>query len=147
MHVNYTNNALEVERRTDNGVAGSGIIYTIDAIIVSDPNSTTITLIPKTQKTYQEGLILPFPVPNFDIAEYLSTATLDYKFELYSEYQVDSAKANFERILGKSFGSRDIYKLELEDEEFEIKTDIYPYRNGSKIVINTQCTITSQKML
>jgi len=143
LYVYSANNGLKVERRTDNGVAGSGVIYTIDANVISKSDNKIVTLTPKTQETYQQGLILPFPIPNFDIETYLSTAKLNYKFELNSDYQVASVKANFDRILGKSFDSRDIYKLVIEDEEFEIETDIYPYRNGSKIVITT--TIYNKK--
>ncbi len=137
LHIDYVANGLQVERRTDNGIAGSGIIYTIDANVIPKSDATMITLTPRTQKTYQEGLILPFPVPNFDIEQYLSEATLYYKFELNSEYPATSIKANFERLLER-FNAIDSYTyiLQLEGAELKIKANIYPYRNGSKVVIN-----------
>jgi hypothetical protein len=62
---------MELERRTDNGVAGSGLIYSIDINKLNKGNDKVIALTPKTVKTYQDGVILPFPIPKFDLASYI----------------------------------------------------------------------------
>ncbi len=140
LHINSKHNGLLIERRTDNGVAGSGVIYNVDVNTISKPDSTWVILTPKTQETYQQGVVLPFPVPDFDIESYLSSAVFDYVFELNSEYNGDSIKANFDRLLGKDSTN---YRLNLNDEQFDISIKIYPYRNGTKVVADI--TIYNQK--
>ncbi|WP_341758243.1 hypothetical protein [Candidatus Tisiphia endosymbiont of Ditula angustiorana] len=61
-------------------------------------------------------------------------------FELNSEYNGDSIKANFDRLLGKDSTN---YRLNLNDEQFDISIKIYPYRNGTKVVADI--TIYNQK--
>lgn len=126
-----TPKGIEVHRRTDNTVAGSGIVYEVDVNIAHKADNTTVTLTPKTQKPYQEGLILPFPIPTFSIESYLSSATFYYQFEIDSNYNVDSIRANFDRTLHGS-------KLELDDISVDFKYKVYPYRNGSKVVISSK---------
>jgi len=123
---------MEVERRTDNGVAGSGLIYSIDIDKIDKDNNRIITFNPKTVKTYQNGLILPFLLPTFDLTSYLASASVVYKFEMISEYPVNSIKANFDRILKSDSSS---YQLQLPDCIAVMEVKIYPYRKGSKVEI------------
>lgn len=130
VHFNQTN--MELERRTDNGVAGSGLIYSIEIDKLNKGNDKIITFSPKSVKTYQDGLVLPFPLPKFDLESYLTSALVVYKFEITSDYPVNSVKANFDRIL-KSDGSS--YQLQLSDCLAVMEVKIYPYKQGSKVVI------------
>ena len=130
---NQTN--MELERRTDNGVAGSGLIYSIDINKLNKGNDKVITFTPKTVKTYQDGVILPFPIPKFDLASYLTSAWVIHNFEVTSNYPVDSIKANFDRML-KPYGST--YQLQLPDCLATMEIKIYPYRQGSKAVITAE---------
>lgn len=124
-----TPTGIVVHRRTDNTVAGSGIVYDIDVNTSHKSDSSVVTLTPKTQRAYQEGLILPFPIPNFNIETYLSSATFYYQFEIDSNYNADSIKANFDRTLNSS-------SLELGDVWVDFNHKVYPYRNGSKVLIS-----------
>ncbi len=105
--------------------------------VVSKSDSTTVTFTPKTQKTYQQGLVLPFPVPSLDLESYLSDGILTYKFEINSNYPPEAVKANLQRLL--SSGSNNEYTLDNENELFAIKVQIYHYRhNQSKVAIHTK---------
>lgn len=84
-----------------------------------------VTFTPKHQKTYKQGLVLPFPIPDFNIQSFLSSGALDYELELNSIYPADSIKANFERLL---------YREPLLQDAL-VETKVYPYKNGSKIVL------------
>ena len=116
----------------DNGIAGSGIIYTGNIIKQQKGVNNVITFETKSSSTYQEGLVLPFPVPRFDIKNYLESAKLDYNFELVSEFLADSIKANLRRSA--------LYRSEFNLSNASVLADIkvYPYRNGSKIIIKAQ---------
>jgi hypothetical protein len=142
----YTSDQILLERRTDNGMAGSGVIYNIALNITPKGNNTIITLHPKTLETYQEGLILPFPVPEFDLGFYLHDVAISYQFEIDSNYPPESVKANFDRLLGRKHNG--IYRLEKEEDAFEISLKVYPYRqNQSKITIDTEIYNKNKNML
>jgi len=126
---------MQVERRVDNGAAGSGLIYSIDVENVLKGDNKIITLLPKKVTPYQDGLILPFPVPKFDLKTYLSSATVFHKFEVVSEYPENSIRANFDRLL-KTSGSS--YELLTHDFSSILKVKIYPYRKGSKVIIESR---------
>lgn len=128
----FNSTTMEVERRTDNGVAGFGLIYSVEIDKINKGNDKIITFNSKIAKTYQDGVILPFPLPKFDLASYLLSASVMYKFELTSDYPVNSIKANFDRIV-ESYGTS--YKLQLSDCLAVMEVKIYPYRQGSKVAI------------
>jgi len=126
---------IEIHRRADNGVAGSGVIYTVAVDAVSKPEATTVTFTPKTQRRYQDGVLLPFPVPDFDVESYLAKGELSCTFEITSDYPPESVKANLQRLLGGGFDDR--YTLDTNSEHFEMEARIHPYRHGqSKVVIH-----------
>lgn len=134
--VSFDNKILKVERRTDNGVAGSGRIYYIGIIKTNQLNNTLITLQSESMSTYQDGLILPFPLPEFDLQSYLTSATIEYNFELNSEFPADSVRANFDRILTKS--SNNDYQLNLNNASAFLSIKVHPYRKGSKVLIDSR---------
>jgi len=130
----FGNGQMQVERRVDNGVAGSGLIYSIKVESDIKGNNKIIALTPYHVKPYQDGLILPFPVPKFNLEKYLSSASVLHKFEVISEFNETSIKANFERLLS-SYGSG--YKIKIGDYFAKLNIKIYPYRNGSKVMVES----------
>ena len=67
---NFNSNILNIERRTDNGFAGSGRKYVVHVSGQIKPDHILVTLDPST---YMKDTILPFNIPAFDIASYLSS--------------------------------------------------------------------------
>lgn len=136
LNICNTVNGFQIERRTDNGVAGSGVIYNVEMKAIPREDGIVVTFIPRTQKSYEEGLILPFPIPDLNIESYLLDTSIDYRFELESEYPPASVQANFDRLLNKNYS--DSYNIDIPDvEAIRIKVSIYPYRNDkSKIDIH-----------
>lgn len=133
--VNFNNEILQVERRTDNGLAGSGRIYKIRIIKTNEQNNRIIILQPESMNTYQDGIILPFPLPEFDLESYLTSAVVKYDFELNSQFPVGAIKANFNRMFEKP---GDTYTLNLSSSSVLMRIKIDPYRTGSKVVINAE---------
>jgi len=131
-----THNGIEVEKKIWDLTTSSGVIYTVDTQVTSTkPDSIIVTLIPKTQQTYQEGCDAPLLIPDLDIEKYLLTAALSFRFEINSQYPPDAVRANFARFLKSSKTGK--FRLTDEYGEFTVKTDITPYKNGSKIIIST----------
>lgn len=64
--------------------------------------------------------------------------------EVNVEYPAESVYANFDRLLGKykksnnesysEFKIEDSYNLKLKDRNFPLSIEVYPYRNGSKVL-------------
>jgi hypothetical protein len=128
---------LKIERRTDNGVAGSGIITQVNISTTSTPDKKIVTFIPKTQRTYQQGLVLPFLVPDFDLEDYLTSGIILFNFEINSDYPPEAVSANLQRLLGDKI--KKTYIIDNKDERFELKITIYPYRhNQSKLAVITK---------
>jgi len=138
LYFNTLNNQLEIKRRTDNNIAvGSGVIYTVNFNLVEKSDSTLITFIPQTKKTYQQGLVLPFPVPSLDLETYLSGGIVAYKFEIDSNYPPTTVEANLQRLMGDKYRNGK-YRLDNSDERFEFMVKIYPYKhNQSKVSVST----------
>lgn len=142
--------SIVIERRTDNGVAGSGKQYRVDFTVEKDKTHYKTTLQPISYSTYQQGLILPFPIPMFsdrDLSDHLLSAQVHYRLEINSEFNSESTHANFMRILKtRSFrsGEKDpvtgkVFKQEFvlpyRGKEVLFVLETFPYRNGSKAVI------------
>lgn len=126
---------LRVERRTDNGLAGSGRIYKIRITKTNEKNNRIITLQPESMDTYQDGVILPFPLPEFNLEAYLKSAVVKYNFELNSQFPVGSIEANFNRVFGQP---EDTYTLNLSNSSVLMQIRIDPYRTGSKVIIKAE---------
>lgn len=148
---NVTNNSFNVERRTDNGYAGSGIIYTVNYSIENNNNDTIVKFQPIDYKTYREGLILRFPVPNFteqDLTDYIVKQPVYYNLEMDSQYNTESTYSNFVRrvekiqfqegerdpVTGKIF--TDKFVIPYKDKKIFFTLETYPYHNGSKAVVH-----------
>lgn len=138
-----------VERRVHNGIAGSGAVFTINEKTERTAEVNLVTYQPVKMSSYRQGLIFTFPVPNMDIADYLSNTQFTTRFELNSDYPSQSVKANFDRLMNKARRDFRIYgntnsKLDLEDyymldvngAQVVMLVESFPYRNGSKVVVN-----------
>ncbi|PKG36963.1 hypothetical protein [Psychromonas sp. Urea-02u-13] len=149
-----SNNSFEVHRRTDNGTSGSGVLYQISYSSSVKGEDTLIQFQPFQTKSYQQGFIGKFDVPNFNVQQYLSTSQFSVKFEINSEYPSDAVKANFDRVLpkkqyskedmqkmmlaklsGKKVSSEDLYVLDVDGNDTWLQVEAFPYRKGSKVVI------------
>jgi len=150
LYQHKTTSTFIVHRRIDNGTAGSGIQYTVNYTVTDGKSGYSVTLKPQEYKTYQQGLIGKFPIPNYgvsDLLRTLSSSTLYYKFDIDSQYNPESVYANFLRLVKhKSFrpGEKDpvtgkIFKdrfvLTNRNKEVQFVIEAYPYRNGSKVVV------------
>lgn len=124
----------KIERRTDNGSVGSGKVFHIEIIKQHLGHSVKVTFLVKKESKYQQGLVFPFSVPEFDIKKYLASASIPYTFELDSKYDIASIKANFNRLLEKKAKNRYFFKSDLA--HYNSHVDFYPYRGGAKAVIN-----------
>lgn len=146
----FTGEQGVVERRTDNGVAGSGQKVRVTESISMEANAKRVEFAPYERAVYQQGLILPFPVPRFepeDIKAFFLSSSLHAKFEINSDFNPESIYANFVRLLktrAYKQGEHDpvsgkIYKQEffmpLRGRDVPLVVEAYPYRNGSKAVI------------
>jgi hypothetical protein len=146
-----TPNSFAVHARTDNGMAGSGVRYAIGFDVTESSAGYSVVFKPTTRSTYQEGLIGKFPVPNFsetDLRSYLTSLQLVYRFEVDSPYNTESVTANFMRrakprtdrqgwadpVTGKIYSTYFISRLRGKDLLYTVQ--VFPYRNGSKAVIN-----------
>jgi len=145
---------FEVHRRVDNGISGSGKIYIVNYSTVTKGDDTIITFNPIKTKSYQQGFIGKFDVPEFNINNFLSSSNFKYKFEINSDFPSNSVKGNFDRLLrkkvpshsemkqmmlarmsGKTTSSKDWYVL---DSYTLLNVESFPYRNGSKVVIEAK---------
>lgn len=148
---NKTNSSFNVERRTDNGTAGSGKIYSVNYMIENVNDSTVIKYQPVTYRTYQQGLVMPFAVPVFteqDLTEYLISQPVYYNLEINSQYNTESTYSNFIRLVertkvkqgekdpvtGKIF--KDKFALNYKGEKIYFSLESFPYRNGSKVIVH-----------
>lgn len=130
-----TNNSFMVHKRIDNGMAGSGIKYLVNYDIKQENNGYSVTMKPVYSTAYQEGLIGKFDVPTFGPGELQSAirkGSVFFKFEIDSQYSVDSVKANFKR-LSKKAGRGNFITNRDREVPFEFKA--VPYRDGSKVTI------------
>lgn len=147
---NKTESTFELDRRTDNGRAGSGIVYSVDYSLNKNDKNTVLAFKPIKFKTYQEGLIMPFSVPDFnesDLVSYITSNQVHYKLEIDSQYNTESIFANFKRlateerfrqgekdpVTGKIFKNR--FSMPVNNGKIIFSLETFPYRNGTKAVI------------
>lgn len=151
LHESLTPTGFIVHARNDNGVAGSGIRYTVGYGVREGAQGYEVTFTPSLRTTYQQGLIGRFPLPDFTddhLRRHLTGLQIVYKFEVDSPYNSDSVTANFMRnaeaksirtgwadpVTGKIYSSYYVSKLRGRDLTYTVQ--VYPYRNGSKAVIH-----------
>jgi hypothetical protein len=146
-----------VHSRIDNGVAGSGVKYKVNYKMTRSGNGGyTVDLQPESRSQYQQGLIGKFPVPSFSDAtlrSYLKSFTLRYKFEIDAQYGSDAIIANFMRlgiVKSQASGFADPITGKIYKQYFQIiyagatanyTVQVFPYRNGSKAVINMELPV------
>jgi len=136
----FEQDTLIVERRTDNGGSGSSVVYEIERKTL--PDSHKVIFVPKLEKKHQDGLVLPYAVPQFDINLFLATTYYKHEFEVDSEYTAEAIKSNFKREFN------DKHVLDLDNARVEFSVEVYPYRKGSKAVIQLNIkTIPSHNSL
>ena len=140
-----------VHVRTDNGVAGSGIRYNVGYAVRENAKGYEVTFSPISRSTYQQGLIGRFPLPDFtdtNLRQHIASLQIIYKFEVDSPYNTDSVTSNFLRsteartahqgwadpVTGKIYST--YYVAKLHGKEMRFVVQVFPYRNGSKAVIN-----------
>ncbi|MCL1139384.1 hypothetical protein [Shewanella pneumatophori] len=142
--------SILVERRVHNGIAGSGAVFSIDKKTERTEKATIVTYQPVKMSSYHEGLLFSFGIPKLDITNYLSQSQFKTKFEVDSDYSSQSVKANFDRLMQKASRDFRIYeentnsKLDLEDyymvdldgAQVVMLIETFPYRDGSKVVVN-----------
>ncbi len=150
-----------VERRTANQTTGSGRIYTLNYEIKDDGKNKIMEFKPISFRTYQQGVVGPFPIPNFteeNLFDYLISHYIGYTIEVNSQYNTESIFSNFERlakkvsykqgakdeVTGKIFKNR--FSIDYKGYPINFSLETYPYRNGSKAVIyaNIPGSFTSQ---
>lgn len=130
-----TQNSFIVHRRIDNGMAGSGIKYLVHYDINQESNGYSVTMKPTQSTAYEEGLIGKFDVPSFsptDLQDKIRNGSVFFKFEINSEYGIDSVQANFKRLSKKAARGHYITNRDLK-VPFNFKAT--PFRNGSKVII------------
>lgn len=161
---NKTSTSFSVERRTDNGTAGSGKVYYVNYSVESLNDSTVIKYQPTEYRTYQQGLVLPFAIPVFteyDLAEFLIKQPVFYNLEINSQYNTESTYSNFIRLVertkfvpgekdpvtGKIF--KDKFALPYKGEKIYFSLESFPYRNGSKVIVHLVVpgTLTSDNLV
>jgi len=123
----FEQDTLIVERRTDNGGSGSSVIYEVERKM--SPDSKKVIFVPKLEKKRQDGLVLPYAVPLFDINSFLATTYYKHEFEVDSEFTAEAIKSNFKREFNNT------NELNLDDAKVSFSVEVYPYRKGSKAVI------------
>jgi len=148
-------NALEVERREDNGSVGSGRLYRINMTTQRSVDSYTLSLQPVETRSYQQGLFGKFPVPKFteqDLrAVVLLGASIDARYEVNSQYPGESILANFSRTLRPapppvtlsgspilSAHTDNVFALPYRGKLVRVSATMAPYRNGSKAIFLIQ---------
>ena len=142
-------NSFIVHSRHDNCVAGSGVKYVVNYTRSETSAGLTLTFKPVERSTYQAGLIMPFPVPNFDdraLINYLEEPVVEYEFEMNSTFNKDAVFANFVRLAGNRFGRpenapgaanlRDRFAIQINGKQVELSVSVFPYRDGSKATIH-----------
>ena len=132
---NATQNSFIVHKRIDNGSAGSGIKYLINYDVNHTSSGYSVTMKPAQSTAYQEGLIGKFDVPSFnpnDLQNTIRNGSVFFKFEIDSQYGIDSVAANFKR-LSKKAGRGNFITNRDKEVPFQFKAE--PYRNGSKVML------------
>jgi hypothetical protein len=138
-----------VHSRHDNCVAGSGVKYVVNYTRTETPAGLTLTLQPVERSTYQEGLIMKFPVPGFDdraLVGYLEEPMVSYEFEVNSTFNKDAVFANFVRLAANRYGRpeqgaatlnlKDRFAIQINGRLVELGVSVFPYRDGSKATIH-----------
>lgn len=137
-----------VERRVASPINSAGSIYTIQETSERDENASVVTYQPLKLSVYETGLLAP-NAPRVDLSGYLSRTQFSTKFEINSDFPSASVKANFDRLMNKArsdfriYGNtnsdldlEDYYMVDVDGAQVVMLVESFPYRNGSKVVVN-----------
>lgn len=126
---------LQLHRRNDNGVAGSGVLATVRFTKEETPSEAVMRFELLGTSTYQEGLFLKKAVPPFDLKETLLEGVVNTRLELDSEYSVDAVRANFKRMamLAGSPGGKEMWRVATPSGQQYVQLEFFPYRAGTKV--------------
>ena len=144
-----TAGSFVVHSRHDNCVAGSGVKYVVNYTRSETPAGYTLTLQPVQRSSYQDGLILQFPIPAFNdqaLVGYLEEPVVDFEFEVNSTFNKDAVFANFVRLASDRFGRtnansaalnlRDRFVIQISGQFVYLGVSVLPYRDGSKATVH-----------
>ena len=137
-----------VHYRHDNCVAGSGVKFNVNYKLTQSDQNFTMVLQPTGRTTYQQGLIMPFPVPSVsesDLIQLFEEPVINYQMEANSAYNKDSVFANFARLATRitdrdgglpDIKHKDWFSIKINGKMVKFSVEVYPYRDGSKVVIS-----------
>lgn len=141
---------VELKRANSSNI-GSAVVYRVGVNTEKSTNAYKVELKPLSHRTYKEGLIGQFALPSFtesDLTAFLLTPMLHYRIEVDSPFNSESTFANLKRLLkSRPFarGERDPvtnkiftqqFVLPYRGKEVLLTAEAFPYRNGSKVVMN-----------
>ena len=136
------NGDMIVNRRVDNGTAGSGRLFHLTATQVAGEKDTTLTFATTDEPPYEyrEGLFGRFPLPEFsdeDLAAFLASGYIVYKFEVNADFPAESIDANFTRLANgrPTRNGGNVGEVQVNDVAVKFLYNVMPYRNGSKATI------------
>ena len=68
----------------------------------------------------------------------LTEARLPVAFEVNSEFNAESTNANLTRLVRKDYRQQGNFLTSIDGREVSFKADVFPYKNGSKIVVSAR---------
>lgn len=139
------NGELQLHRRNDNGVAGSGVVAIVRVAREESASEVMFNFELLSTSTYQEGLFLKKAVPAFSLREALLEGAVTAKFETDSDYGVDAVRANFKRMamLAATPGGKETWRLSTPSGQQYVQLEFFPYRSGAKVT--TVATISARE--
>lgn len=142
------NGDMFVNRRVDNGTAGSGRLFHLTATQVTGEKDTALTFATTDEPPYEyrEGLFGRFPLPDFsdeDLATFLASGYIEYKFEINSDFPAESINANFTRLANgrPTRNGGNVGEVQVNGVSVKFLYNVMPYRNGSKATIEADLKI------
>lgn len=122
--------------------------YYVTVSAAETPDSNVLTLEPRLkeargERTLAENVKAP-PFTEDEVYDVLGKGRLRFKFEVDSQYDEKSVKANFTRILGNKqvrWEGMMVYKLPAENGEVGVAVEVWPYRGGSKVGVTATVSL------
>lgn len=140
---------VELKRANSSNV-GSAVVYRVGVATEKIENGYKVELKPLSFSTYKQGLI-SFGLPQFterNLEAFLMSPMLHYRIEIDSPFNSESTFASLKRLLASrplAKGERDPvtnkiftqqFVLPYRGKEVLLTAEAFPYRNGSKVVMN-----------
>jgi len=137
---------VEIERRIDDGTAGSGRIYYVRCNLENAQGSTVLTAQPYQVKNYQQGVI-SFDVPDFteaDLTAYIIHHPITFKMELDSGTNNEAVFGNLARLAHKDGENYNLptgriikgnFAIPYNGEKVNFTVELFPSKTGTKVEI------------